>query len=317
MNNLDFVDSLEYYLQNPGALQYGSTGYQVFDAVTNLISLAIRVLMIIGLWKMYDKAGENGWGSIIPFYRGYLLFKTAGIRNWFWGSLVVSIVYAVCLTIGMIYFMVYFIGSMFGGNSYFNTNLTTGMGVLIFVGVIAGLANFVIIIYRGIKLSQAFNLSGGWAVGIILLPWIFYMIIGCSNNIHHRNFPFGVPKPGVGAQPGYQQDPYRQNTYQQSGYAQNPYQQNAYQQNGYAQNPYQQNAYQQNGYAQNPYAGNPYMQNQPSQASQASQPAQAPGAAQNPYQQSAQTPEAAQNPYQQPPQQEVWKTIYDDNKNNL
>ena len=309
MQTLDFADALEQFIDDPYQYQFIGQGV---DAVFDLISIAIRILMIIGLWLMFDKAGDNGWGSIIPFYRGYLMFKIAGIKNWFWAHLAAGTVYVICFTVSMFYFLVYFIAVTFGANDM-DDSVTAFMAGMLVIGFIAWLFYFILTIYRGIKMSQAFNLGGGWAVGIILLPWLFYMIMGCSKNIHHRNYPNGVPKPQPGVQPGYQQNPYQQNPY-----AQNTYQQNQYQQNQYQQNTYSQNAYQNNYYAQNtartdqaaplnPYANNPYMQNQSAQA-QPSQPAQSPYAS---------TPDSSQNPYQNPPKQEVWNTIYDDSKNNL
>ena len=316
MQTLDFAEALEEFLDDPYQYQLMGEG---FSSVANLISFAIRILMIIGLWLMFDKAGENGWGSIIPFYRGYLMFKTAGIKNWFWANLAASLVYGICLTVSLIYFIAYGIIAAFGGRDQMDDSVTGFMAILFLLGCIAGLLCFILAIYRGIKMSQAFNLGGGWAVGIILLPWLFYMIMGCSKNIHHRNYPNGVPKPGAGGQPGMNNQPgYQQNPYQQNPYSQNTYAQNQYQQSQYQQNPYQQNAYQNNYYAQNtaqadqaaplnPYANNPYMQNQTAQA-QPSQPSQSPYAS---------TPDSSQNPYQNPPKQEVWNTIYDDSKNNL
>ena len=285
MQTLDFAEMLEQYLDDPYQYQLMSQG---FSSVINLIQFVMRILTIIGMWLMFEKAGEHGWGSIIPIYRGYLLFKTAGIKNWFWGSFVASLVYAICLIVSMVYFFVYLIAGIFGQMDDFTEGVTGLMGILFVIGCIAGLICFIINIYRGIKMSQAFNLSGGWAVGIILLPWVFYMIMGCSKNIHHRRYPNGVPKPTPGVQPGYQQNPYGQNQYQQNPYAQNTAQAD-------------QSA------PLNPYANNPYMQNQAAQA----QPSQS---AQSPY---ASTPDSSQNPYQNPPKQEVWNTIYDENKNNL
>ena len=320
MQTLDFAETLEQYLDDPYQYQFMTQG---FSSVVNIIQLAMRIVMIIGMWLMFDKAGENGWGSIIPFYRGYLLFKTAGIRNWFWGTLVASLVYGVCLTVSMIYFFVYFVIAAFGGASQMDDSATKFMAILFLLGSIAGLYCFIVTIFRGIKMAKAFNLSGGWAVGIILLPWLFYMIMGCSKNIHHWKYPNGVPKPQVGGQPGMNGQPgYQQNPYGQNQYSQNTYAQNQYQQNVYAQNPYQQNQYAQNTYAQNaaqadqaaplnPYANNPYMQNAQAQAQAPAQPSQP---AQSPY---ASTPDSSQNPYQNPPKQEVWNTIYDDSKNNL
>jgi hypothetical protein len=48
-----------------------------------LVWLAIVVVTIAGLWKTFTKAGQPGWGCIIPIYNVYLLTKIAG-RPWWW-----------------------------------------------------------------------------------------------------------------------------------------------------------------------------------------------------------------------------------------
>ena len=39
------------------------------------ISVVVSILFVIGMWKMFAKAGEPGWASIIPIYNLYVLFK--------------------------------------------------------------------------------------------------------------------------------------------------------------------------------------------------------------------------------------------------
>ena len=51
-----------------------------FSGVSMIISLAIMVVLIIAMWKLFEKAGEAGWKSLIPFYSSYILFKIA------WGN---------------------------------------------------------------------------------------------------------------------------------------------------------------------------------------------------------------------------------------
>lgn len=67
-----------------------------------LIYLAIIVLIIAGLWKTFAKAGQPGWGAIIPIYNIYLLCKIGGRPGW-WTILffvpVVSIVIAIILSV--------------------------------------------------------------------------------------------------------------------------------------------------------------------------------------------------------------------------
>jgi hypothetical protein len=60
----------------------GSTGAMIGGLVFLVIFLAIFILIIAGFWKMYEKAGQPGWGAIIPIYNYYLLCKIAGRPGW-------------------------------------------------------------------------------------------------------------------------------------------------------------------------------------------------------------------------------------------
>jgi len=52
-------------------------------AVASVIALAIFVLVIAGLWKVFTKAGEAGWKSIIPIWNIIVVLRIAG-RPWWW-----------------------------------------------------------------------------------------------------------------------------------------------------------------------------------------------------------------------------------------
>ena len=47
-----------------------------------VVCLAIAVLMIAALWKVFRKAGQPGWASIIPIYNTYIMCKIAGRSGW-------------------------------------------------------------------------------------------------------------------------------------------------------------------------------------------------------------------------------------------
>lgn len=63
-----------------------------------LIILAIVVFMIAAMWKIYVKAGQEGWAAIVPIYNTYILLKIVGKPGW-WLLMMfipfVNIVYAV------------------------------------------------------------------------------------------------------------------------------------------------------------------------------------------------------------------------------
>jgi hypothetical protein len=48
-----------------------------------LVWLAIVVLMIATFWKLFAKAGEPGWASLIPIYNAIVLLKISSMP-WWW-----------------------------------------------------------------------------------------------------------------------------------------------------------------------------------------------------------------------------------------
>lgn len=49
----------------------------------NIIVLAILVAMLASLWKIYEKAGEEGWTSLVPFYNMWVWIHMVGRPAWF------------------------------------------------------------------------------------------------------------------------------------------------------------------------------------------------------------------------------------------
>jgi hypothetical protein len=47
-----------------------------------VIYIAIIIFLIASIWKVFVKAGQPGWGAIIPIYNIYLLCKIAGRPGW-------------------------------------------------------------------------------------------------------------------------------------------------------------------------------------------------------------------------------------------
>jgi hypothetical protein len=49
------------------------------DMIAPIISLAITVVVIVGLVKVFTKAGEPGWAAIVPIYNLVVLTRIAGL----------------------------------------------------------------------------------------------------------------------------------------------------------------------------------------------------------------------------------------------
>jgi hypothetical protein len=48
-----------------------------------MILLAGYVVVLIGMWKVFTKAGQPGWAVLIPFYNIIVLLRVAGLP-WYW-----------------------------------------------------------------------------------------------------------------------------------------------------------------------------------------------------------------------------------------
>ena len=60
--------------------------------IYSLVVVAVTILLIAGWWKLYEKAGEAGWKSLIPFYNMFVFFRIAGRNGWVFLLLLVPFV---------------------------------------------------------------------------------------------------------------------------------------------------------------------------------------------------------------------------------
>jgi len=52
------------------------------NPVVVLVVLIAAVLSIIAMWRVFEKANQPGWASIIPIYNTYILLKIVGRPGW-------------------------------------------------------------------------------------------------------------------------------------------------------------------------------------------------------------------------------------------
>lgn len=75
----DYSDSAQNLLISPApAVATSATTTFVISSLTVLFILAIiacAVLAVVGRWKIFKKAGEEGWKSMIPIYSDYTMFR--------------------------------------------------------------------------------------------------------------------------------------------------------------------------------------------------------------------------------------------------
>lgn len=128
--------------------------FTVIAVLLATIVIAISIYQIVGTWKIFSKAGKPGWASIIPIYNIYMKSNI-----------------------------------VFGNSSFFIATMVLWVAALIGrfleiggLSTLAELASFALYIVYNIKLAKAFEKSGGFAVGLVLLPPIFISILGFDDS---------------------------------------------------------------------------------------------------------------------------------------
>jgi Family of unknown function (DUF5684) len=96
-----------------------------------VLYLLLIVVIIVGMWKVFEKAGEPGWAAIVPFYNVYVLTCKIAQKEILW-------------------FILFFIP----------------------------IVNIIAAIVVSIEVAQKFGKGAGFGIGLALLGFIFYPILG-------------------------------------------------------------------------------------------------------------------------------------------
>ncbi len=63
-----------------------------YSATYFIVATIVSIVGLIALWKIYKKAGEHGWATLIPFYGNYVFFKITWGNGWFFLLLMIPLV---------------------------------------------------------------------------------------------------------------------------------------------------------------------------------------------------------------------------------
>lgn len=66
---------------NSGDLAYSAAAGAI-GAGYIIFCLVIIVVSLVGMWKVFTKAGKPGWAAIVPFYNAYCLFEMSFGNGW-------------------------------------------------------------------------------------------------------------------------------------------------------------------------------------------------------------------------------------------
>lgn len=118
-----------------------------------LIVLAFAIVSIVASWKLFKKAGRNGWESIIPIYSTWVLNEIAGL-NWWWFILLILNVTFSFENEGITYAfsICSFIASF---NCYYN--IARKFGKDKGISILAGIFPFIFLLVFGFSKSETYD----------------------------------------------------------------------------------------------------------------------------------------------------------------
>ena len=127
------------------------------------IALGWWLLQIIANWRIFTKAGEAGWKSLIPVYSDYVSYKIAWQPAYFWLVFILGIV-----------------ASGIGSVNPDGQNVMLAM-IVTLIRIVMG----VISIMYSVKLARAFGRKNIFALGLIFLQPIFMLILGLGDDPYY------------------------------------------------------------------------------------------------------------------------------------
>ena len=127
--NMSFFAQTSYNYNYNVTTTHGSSYMGVAVGTLLLIGLVLWIISVVALWKVFEKAGQKGWKSLIPFYNYWVLCEIAGRPGWWSLSVFVSIIPFVGWIVPLI---VYILVALDIGKAFAKSTLFSVFGLIIF-----------------------------------------------------------------------------------------------------------------------------------------------------------------------------------------
>lgn len=143
-----------------------AAGGMLFMLIFLLFYLAIVILLIVSIWRVYEKAGEAGWKCLIPFYSTYVMLRFTGRpTKWMW-----------YIFLPMLFYMpAYFLLLLDMQGAIYMAPMVVVALILLMLSMITVMMVFNILIYTA--LCDRFGISKWFTLGLVLMPIIFWPIL--------------------------------------------------------------------------------------------------------------------------------------------
>ena len=131
------------------------------NVLSIVLKIALYVLEVIGLFKLYGKMGEKQWVAIVPFYKEYAIYKRVYNVKAFWLYLLCDIL------------------------AYLMVSIENPSTVIYIISILAILVYIVIKFKFAQGFAAAFGKGTGFAWLAFIFPFAVYMYTGYSKDVKY------------------------------------------------------------------------------------------------------------------------------------
>lgn len=135
----------------------------VITGIILIFAAVFYILLVVAEWKIFTKAGEKGWKSLIPIYNLYIMFKLFYRTDMFW----ILLGSAFCVGI---------INGIIGEDSLAGMLLALALAIF----------EVVVMIKLYSRLAKSFGHGTGFIIGLVFLPSIFTLILGFNKDKYRK-----------------------------------------------------------------------------------------------------------------------------------
>jgi hypothetical protein len=143
--------------------------------VSTELSAALFVLsmpMTAGMWELFLKADRPGWAAAIPFVNAWVMIQVTDNEPWLFLLLLLSPVTFAAMQV-------------------------TGAGWLWYLLVVVVPPNVAAYAKLLIDLSASFGRGVGAGLGLVVLPFVFFPLLGYGDTQYQKETPDGASVPGA------------------------------------------------------------------------------------------------------------------------
>lgn len=164
------IDMLLLQQTNPAGLDTAALIALIMGSIFcfGAVLLVLWLVMVIVHWRIYEKAGQQGWAAVIPIYSTFILMDIIRRpRSWAW----------IILGLGVLNAILNALQPSTQGQNHQDPN-----AIISGLQLVAGLASLYFTLRTMRDLARAFGHGRGFTAGLIFLPLIFYPILAFGDS---------------------------------------------------------------------------------------------------------------------------------------